>query len=690
MSIPNLLKVEWGNHVPSIDGAIDGADLHNLSDIAKSALKDNPAIQRKCWNFATLQDSGIKTYAAGKILKESDIKGRYESIAFSDGKKDVDLYKLAALKKDYPLFKIGNLKNIRAEQFDEIIRFLYEGAKAEDALILMSSIGIYDYALKLKAIGVNTRELANSPLEQLPRILQALLDKYPKIPDDPNEARNLQDAFWLINSRIYRLEPKNREHIKICSELYKILKNNDEIEILKSQKKLVNSMGDGFSQFYNASLNHWFDVDREFIINVVRGLPDLNLTITQETQESLINELRSLPNLSKETHDSLARFSLTANIEKLDWGYGVPTLNGTFDGFSMQNLKTIARSELIQNPVIQKKSWNFATLQLDGKRTYQVGKILSDANVKAAKERVIFENGDRQEVDTYKLAALKKDFSDFKLENLKNLSFDDFNQLINFLYDDSDEEIKKAAADRILGLLNKIGIDDIALKIKYKNELPYEQFRAFAEKCTATQLPRLLDALISFAENNYVEGKTKLDKDTNAYLFSAFGDIDHRVVFSNPFKKEDVIGCLEIFRMTRYLEGAFLDVRLEHLGNQNQFMIPHAEKVLKESFEVSNEPGYVSNLLQKLVTFLSISLHTWFDTDRKFILDAFKGLPHVELKIDRDISREMIDELAKLDNINKLEVSSDVSEECKKRMREKGFKNYSENKYFDFNSIFLR
>ena len=344
--IVDLSKIDWGNHVPSTDGNIDGADLHNLSDIAKSALSSNPEIQKKCWNFATVQNTGAKTYGAGKILKESNVKAKQETVTFFNGEKQkVDLYKLAALKKDYPNFTTEMLNEINLEQFDEMILFLYEGTESKNAPTYMSTIGIEDYALKVKNNELTPDLVKNCPLDKLPQMLQALMDKYEKIPEESGDYYKVKDSLSAFSKRIKALDPKNREHIKTGAELYKVLNTKNQIlgfvnlgddNYLKKQTEnllsvsaetskdrgLFSSMVQSLATFFSDSFIQWFDVDKEFIMNTLRGVSDLKMTISREIPESMIDELHSLENLTELTLSA----ALSAEYKQMVTSKGFPSV----------------------------------------------------------------------------------------------------------------------------------------------------------------------------------------------------------------------------------------------------------------------------------------------------------------------------------------------------------------------------
>ena len=327
MAVPNvdLANVEWGNYVPAADGKIMGDPLHNLSSIAQSSLKDNPVIQKKCWNFVTIQDTGIKTYVGGKILAQNGFASKTETVTFWDGDKKVDLYKLAALKKDFPEFSISKLSKISSEGFDELIRFVYEGddSNVDTSLTGLMQIGAErDLALmaRSKNYNLNNHDVENCPVNHLPRLLNAVIDQHVAKRDLDYKA-----ILLAFRDRINGLDPKDRESVKVGVKLFKILNNNDEplFDIAKKTelygtnplqtaseaflgKSTHESVERGFfssllrdaALFLSASFNQWFDVDNEFIIKTLREVPKLTLIFTDEISEEKLDALQKLPNLT--------------------------------------------------------------------------------------------------------------------------------------------------------------------------------------------------------------------------------------------------------------------------------------------------------------------------------------------------------------------------------------------------------
>lgn len=349
-------------------------------------------------------------------------------------------------------------------------------------------------------------------------------------------------------------------------------------------------------------------------------------------------------------------------VAKVDWGYSVPTQEGKFNGDSFNNLEVIAHSRLLRSdPEIQKKCWRFATLQIDGKSTYKAGHILAKNHINASQEKVTFKDGTK-EIDKYKLAALKKDYPEFSASKLKNVTYNHFEDLIDFLYE---EPRPKEVEDNIFRTMESIGLDTSLLKMIYRNKFPEgRSLENIIKNCPSRHLPRLLESLILYAKNN--KTTLKISDRRKADIRFAFLSIRTRITNFSSTKREDILAAAEIVKVAKKYKLKDQD------EIQNSFILENAKNEFDKAIKSDSPRSFFSGLLQKLAEFLSVSLLNWFDSDREFILNLIKSVPNIEITINKDIPQAMMDELAKMDNLDKITVGVSVSDACKQLMRNKG------------------
>lgn len=322
--LSKVANSDWGTHVPSLQGKFDSHDLDNLEDISKNVLlKENPEIVKKCWKFATVQDSGKKTFEAGSILKNNNIAAKQETVVFSDGKKQIDLFVLSALKKDYPNFNIKNLSKLTTDEFEDVIEYLYNDKPGPHIPELLKNIGIDDPILNF-TVGSKmpkATDIEACPLNRLGDLFNALVTNYNARPHTDENRNDFSKAINAFTNRVASFDPKSKKDISAAADMYKAINDNlnlidpstasmkgitDRLQntlstSLTTSKELsaVGSLIRGLAGFFSKSLLNWFDVDQKYIMNALRGVPNLQLNMSKEVPESMVKQIATLDNLKK-------------------------------------------------------------------------------------------------------------------------------------------------------------------------------------------------------------------------------------------------------------------------------------------------------------------------------------------------------------------------------------------------------
>ena len=329
MSVQDLARMDWGSHVPSQEGKLEGDDITNLSQIVGRIKEFDPkskgVLENKCWRFATLQLDGAETVRIGRILKAGFGDAEQKFVAFNDGEALVNIYELAALKKDYPHFKESDLSKISAENFQGLIEILYpkgELAKTDkvdfDALKnVLDILEINDPALQFQLTNI-ADDVEKLTDEQLLKFVKVLVYKINSKEEISEKVRHLDfDAKSLIDHlawRIALLNPDNKKSVILMAKLHKevsdikddkqkknfqgIKSNINTSAVSATKRNFVTKLLESIAKALHHSFAYWFDADQDFALEVLRDIPDFKLFIYKELPDSYLDKLSSMENIT--------------------------------------------------------------------------------------------------------------------------------------------------------------------------------------------------------------------------------------------------------------------------------------------------------------------------------------------------------------------------------------------------------
>lgn len=318
---------------------------------------------------------------------------------------------------------------------------------------------------------------------------------------------------------------------------------------------------------------------------------------------------------------------------KTDWNGHVPAPLNEEVGDDLSNLTAVTKlmSEHKlggSEDVVLKKCWDFVAQQPKGADIIKYGEVLKNAKNLEVKQRFVKFNDGEALVNMYELRALKKDYPHFSISNLSNISAKEFKTVMDVLFrnvNPSEEDAK---------LIFKVVGNDLAAQIKYgAKDINVD----YLQKCPLSELPNLMVLI----EKKYPEPDAIVDQELRIKIVEANNIIKDRIDHLNPKNREDVKAAADMY--TALVENDLV-------------VNERIQEVVNESLNAKKDSG-LTGVVKSLVTFLSHSLLDLFAADRKFVIDVLKDIPNLKLEIKDDISSEMADALAKMENLISLTVA---------------------------------
>lgn len=304
-------------------------------------------------------------------------------------------------------------------------------------------------------------------------------------------------------------------------------------------------------------------------------------------------------------------------LAAMDWREGIPAIEGSVPENDLGNLKNIldkikdSTDDDNDSKIVLRKCIDYTKNLKDAKDYYLASRIFAN-NFKVESETIVFKNGS-EKISKYQIKALEKDFPGKDIRKIiKNLSKEDFQAMLDFLYAPEGKPKNKEAT--------KIVVDFLKENNLYSATRVQKSFGLKPD--TAENLSRMSSDDILY----FLSGEVDID---DYEMLDILKEAERIVSLLDPNKRED-------FKLAVKLNQALnkLNPKEESVKTRvKELKTTTGENIRGASLGANEKLSLFERIVSSLASFIGKSVDNWLSIDEEFVTNSLQEATDLRIEV---------------------------------------------------------